>query len=209
MSIAYLPSTYRPRMADDFVGPAKRNAELISRLVAAAKASDHAPLALMLWGPPGVGKTQLAEFFTRAIGAGPWSIHKFNGTQVKIEEVETLAREFRAPSLFDGYRVIRVEEVDKVPHLAQVRLLTLLDDLPPRAAIVATSNCRPEEFEIRFQRRFTVLHVTPPPLNDVESLLLRLGVPAKAARHIANFSGGNIGQALKDADLASVEHAVA
>jgi len=46
---------------------------------------------------------------------------KFNGTQLKIEAVEEVAKTLHYRELFGQYRVVRIDEVDKVPNVAQVR----------------------------------------------------------------------------------------
>jgi replication-associated recombination protein RarA len=198
-----LPSTFQPKSASDFIGPARAQAEQIARLLALAKPTGD-PVSVLILGPPGIGKSELAEHFVRCSGASKWSVAKFNGTQVKIEEVEELARKLHYRDLFGDYRVIRIEEVDKVPAVAQVRLLTLLDDLPPHNAIVCTSNCRLNELEVRFQRRFTVIELAPPSAEDIYQLLSTRwpALRPDTVRQIATFACGNVGQALRDADAA-------
>ena len=198
-----LPSTFRPQTTADFIGPAAAQAAQIERLIALAKPTGD-PITVLILGPPGVGKSQLAEHFVRALGASKWSVTKFNGTQVRIEEVEELSTRWHYRDLFGDYRVLRIEEVDKVPHVAQVRLLTLLDDLPANAAVVCTSNCKLSELESRFQRRFTVIELAPPTADDIHRLLTNRwpAIRPDIARQIATFACGNVGQALKDAGSA-------
>ena len=203
-----LPSTFRPRAAPDFIGPAKEHAVFLEKLIEQARLDARpAPLKLLLLGRPGIGKSELAEHFTRATGAGKWSVSKFNGTQFRIDDVEELKRSMHLTDMFGGYRVIRIEEVDRVPAVAQVALLTLLDDLPPQTAVIATSNCKLKDLEERFQRRFTLIEVSPPTTTEIETLLLKLGIHHNAARQIATFANGNVGQALTDADVACVQAA--
>jgi hypothetical protein len=123
---------------------------------------------------------------------------------VRIEEVEELSARRHYRDLFGEYRVLRIEEVDKVPHVAQVSLLTLLDDLPSHNAMVCTSNCKLNELEVRFQRRFTVIELAPPSAEDICQLLSTRwpALRSDTARQIATFACGNVGQALRDADAA-------
>ena len=156
-----LPSAYKPIAPADFIGPAQKVADLIDKLLANALPSGS-PLKLLLLGRPGVGKTELANYFMARLCCDRWHTTVLNGTQVKIEAVEELAASLRYRELFGQYRLIRIEEVDKVPVVAQVRLLTLLDDLPGHAAVLCTSNCSVNDLEERFQSRFLLFDIAPP-----------------------------------------------
>lgn len=123
------------------------------------------------------------------------------------EKADHLAYDLQLRSMFDGYRVWQIEEIDRVTKDAQVRLLTVLDDLPPQTAVIGTSNCEVKDFEERFQRRFKVAELTAPKSEDIHALLVRLGTPDTGARRISFGCGGNVGQALEDADLYCLDKA--
>lgn len=195
------PSAYKPKSVTEFIGGARRRAEQIQRIVEASKPGGD-PIKILLLGNPGIGKTELANFFLTLLGCDKWHTTQVNGTQVKMELVEEIARSLQYKEMFGQYRVIRIEEVDKVPVVAQVRLLTLLDDMPPQTAMIATSNCRIEDLEERFQSRFIVMDVTPPSQDEIEALLTSLKVVPHTARQIATFACGNVRQALLDATSA-------
>jgi replication-associated recombination protein RarA len=195
-----MPSQFRPTTPDEFIGPARSQAKTIERMIALCKESGKAPIKLLILGLPGAGKTSLAEHFVKCVGSDKWSVHKFNGVQVKIEEVEELARSVHYTSLFGDYKIIRIEEVDKVPTVAQVRLLTLLDDLPNGVAVIATSNCRVGDLESRFQSRFQVIQLASPSDDEITEFLSgRWKLTTSIARQIATFANGNVRQALLDA----------
>jgi replication-associated recombination protein RarA len=198
-----LPSAYKPKTPADFIGPAQKVADLINKLLAATL-SVGSPLKLLLLGCPGIGKTELANYFMARLCCDRWHTTVLNGTQVKIEAVEELAASLRYKELFGQYRLIRIEEVDKVPVVAQVRLLTLLDDLPNHAAVLCTSNCTVNDLEERFQSRFLLFDLAPPTGEQIEELLKKLAAPLSALviKQIATFACGNVRQALLDADSA-------
>jgi len=206
-----LPSLYKPSAADHFIGPARAAARTLDRLIDMAigpsKGSGTAtgqPFKVLLLGPPGVGKSALADYTTTRLSCSKLSTHKFNGTQLKIEQVDDLARSLQFKDLFGSYRLVRIEEVDKVPVIAQVRLLTLLDDLPERCAVICTSNCHIADLEDRFQSRFMVLELKGPTPDEIHSFLSANwpSIPIQAVKHIATFACGNVRQALLDAQLA-------
>jgi replication-associated recombination protein RarA len=204
-----IPSTFRPILAADFIGPARRWAVHLEKLVALALPAGD-PLRLMFLGQSGVGKSQLAEFFVRLTGAGRFSVSKFNGASFRIDDAEEIGRQYHYKDFFGGYRVLQIEEVDKVPTLAQVRLLSILDEMPNHTACIVTSNCELKLFEVRFQRRFTVCEIGPP--TDEELIdFLRLHwsvIPKKRCVQIATFALGNVGLALADADNSYAEFAL-
>ena len=198
-----LPSAYKPKTPADFIGPAQKVADLIDKLLATALPTGS-PLKLLLLGRPGIGKTELANYFMARLCCDRWHTTVLNGTQVKIEAVEELAASLCYRELFGQYRLIRIEEVDKVPVIAQVRLLTLLDDLPNHAAVLCTSNCTVNDLEERFQSRFLLFDLAPPTGEQIEELLQKLAAPLSAPviKQIATFACGNVRQALLDADCA-------
>ena len=57
-----LPSAYKPKTPDDFIGPAQKVAEMINKLLSTALPAGS-PLKLLLLGRPGIGKTELANYF--------------------------------------------------------------------------------------------------------------------------------------------------
>jgi MoxR-like ATPase len=205
-----LPSCFRPRSSGDFIGPAAKWAVHLEKLVRLALPTGD-PFHVMLTGLTGVGKSQIAEHVIRLVGAGPFSVFKYNGTDFGVDDIREVQRTFRLRDLFPGYRVLWLEEFDKVPSTAQCCVLTLLDDLPNQTCCLATTNKPVKLFEPRLQRRFTVCEVGAPTEDEILTMLrLRWpAVPRKRATEIAVFACGSVGQALKDMDNAVAEYAKA
>ena len=159
---------------------------------------------MLILGKPGIGKTALADFAMLKLGCDRWHTTQLNGTQVKIEIVEDIARSLHYKDMFGTYRLLRIEEIDKTPTIAQVRLLSLLDDLPSRCAVICTSNCKPQDLEDRFQSRFIVLQIDPPSNTEIRQLITNNwpAIPPKEITRISTFACGNVRQALLDATLA-------
>src|SRR5262245_1234335 len=131
------PNDFRPMTAADFIGPAADLAVVLETIARRSSASG-APVRLFLSGDPGIGKSALLDLFVARLGADRWSVTKLNGTQINVERLDEFARTLCYKELGGGFRVLRIEEVDKASAAAQVRMLTILDDLPERVAIVAT-----------------------------------------------------------------------
>ena len=195
-----------PTSALDFVGAgvtasgsASRAVALhLERIVHQSRASGNSAIKILLNGPPGVGKTALALYLQRLIGADKWSTTKHNGTELKIELMEDIARSLHFRGLFGDYRLLHFDEVDMMSRVAQTHFLSTLDDLNDGVAVVCTSNCKLAEFEPRFQTRFQVFEIIPPTPAEIETLLCDY-IDAAAAKQIATFACGNVRQALLDA----------
>lgn len=195
-----LPSKYNPQNPEEFIGAdgAAAVAGAIRRIVTMAMANENAPIKLLLPGPPGTGKSALALYLQRLLGCNKFSTMKLNGTQVRIETVEQMASQMHYRSLFGDYRMIWIDEADEIPRVAQVRFLTLLDDLPAGVAVICTSNSSMRNFEDRFQSRFQAFDVKAPTTQEIE-WLLRKWVDGPTAAAIAQSARGNVRQALLDA----------
>jgi replication-associated recombination protein RarA len=195
-----------PQSADDFIGigsthtgsAAKAIAQQFEKIVDQAKACGNAPIKVLLNGQPGIGKTGLGLYLQKLIGCTKFSTTKTNGTQMKIELIDDIARGMQYSNLFGDYRLIHCDEADEVPRVAQVRFLSVLDDLPDGVAVVCTSNCKLKDFENRFQTRFQVFEVIPPETSEIVTLLTRF-IDARSAEAIAKMSFGNVRAALLDA----------
>lgn len=192
------PVDYKPTRPEDFIGPARELAGVLQTIAKRSfKTGD--PLRLLLRGDPGIGKSALLDPFLEEIGATKWTITKLNGTQLKPEALDEWARSLCFTSLYGRYRVLRIEEIDKAHFLVQCRMLTILDDLPKGAAVVCTSNKEVKDFEPRFQSRFQVFSLSPPPQTEIAWLLKKFGLRKDAINRIAALACGNVRLALFDA----------
>lgn len=194
------PIDYKPSRPEEFIGPAKDLAVILEQIARRAVRSGG-PVKLLIRGGPGIGKSALLDTFLETLGAGKWSVTKLNGTQLKVETIDDWARGCCLRDMY-GFRVLRVEEVDKASPAAQVRMLTVLDDLPAGSAIVCTSNRQLKDFDERFQSRFQVFELKPPATDEVKWLLKKFGLRKDSINRIATFAAGNVRLALFDAQSA-------
>ena len=195
------PCEYRPLTAEQFIGPAQELLGIIIQ-IASRGIKSGLPIRILIHGDPGVGKSALLEAFLHHLAPNRWNVTKYNGTELKIETVAEFARCVQLSNLYGGYRVLRVEEVDKASPAAQVRMLTLLDDLPHHTAVICTSNKGLEDFEPRFQSRFQVFSLAAPQANQIAWLLKKFGLRKDDIARIAELACGNVRQALNDAQSA-------
>ena len=194
------PTKYSPVRAEDFIGQARHVAAFFNRLVTQAKADGNDAIKVLLNGPPGVGKSELVKYLQTIAGIHPkWSTHKYNGTKVNMDALDDMERAMHYRDLYGSYKLFWIDEVDAMIRnpAAQIRFLSVLDEVPAGNIVACTSNCKVSEFEARFQSRFIVQELTPVPAAEIATLLTRF-VPEKTAAQIATFACGNVRQALLD-----------
>lgn len=191
------PVDYKPKSAKEFVGEARELARIFAGICKRSLPTG-APVKLFTQGEPGIGKSALMDLVQGELGADKWSVLKFNGTKLRMEDLDRYEQGLSYLPL-GGYKILRLEEVDRANHLVLTRLLTILDDLPSFNAILCTSNRKVEDLEPRFQSRFQVFQLRPPAAPEIEKLLRKFPVRADAARRIAALCCGNVRLALFDA----------
>ena len=195
------PMNWKPASPDDLIGQARRVAEAqvtkARRLAGADPPS--ASMKLLLYGPPGVGKTSVVEMVARELTGSPLAIEDFNGREVTVEVVREWMRGLAYGSLFSRWSVRIVNELDRCSKEAQDLLLTYLDRLPPGRALLGTSNLQLDLLTERFQTRFQAVKLLPPETEELAAFLAaRWSVPKQTAAKIAVGSGGCVRAALAD-----------
>jgi DNA polymerase III delta prime subunit len=193
-----LKRDFVPTCADDLIGDARDTAVMLEKAVRLSKTDGNSPLAFLFHGEPGLGKSALAAYFQRLISCDKWSTTKLSGVDVNVEKVREMAGSLHYKTLFGDWRMVHIEEADKIPEAAQVRFLMLMDELPNGTAVVCTSNCKVDDFEPRFQSRFQVFEVGPPTPQQIGQFLSRFIDHNDTILRIAEFACGNVRQALKD-----------
>jgi replication-associated recombination protein RarA len=197
------PTTYTPTKPEDFIGDARNIAAFLHKLTAQSRADGNSAIKILLNGPPGVGKSELIKYLARIADIHPkWSTLKFNGTKVNMEALDEIERAMHYRDLYGTFKLFWIDEVDAMIRnpAAQIRFLSVLDDLAPGNIVACTSNCKVSEFESRFQSRFIVQELRAVPAPEIEALLLKFlpAAHAATARQIATFACGNVRQALLD-----------
>lgn len=178
---------------------------------ARAIAARRNPLALLLDGDPGIGKTCIADTLALELTGTPHAIERVNGQSVSAD----LVREWRASggygNLFSPRTVKRIDEIDKAGSAGVTELLTLLDYLPKGHAIIATTNdfaALRASWKGRLETRFVRLRVEAPSIMEVVPWLMRsFRVTKNQAQAIARgavpdgqLDGVNVRAAILDAD---------
>ena len=197
-----LSDRYIPTGPDDFIGPSRKVARQLANFIALANASGRSPLRVMLNGHPGVGKSAMVRYAQSLLGVHPkWSTYKFSGVDVSVEKLRDLAGQLHLRDLFGEWRLIWIEEADRIPTAAQVRFLMLLDEMPPGTAVLCTSNCKVSDFDKRFETRFKFpeAFIQAPTAAEIEQFIAAKLGPHPGLRTACEFACGNVRAALNDA----------
>ena len=193
------PLAWKPAKPSEILGPAQTVASKLIHKVNAVKRNGNGPIKILLYGPPGVGKTTIAELLSTELTASRWSIEDANGKLVTIETVKGWMHELAFGSLFSDWTVKIVNELDRCSRDAQDLLLTYLDKLPPGRAFIGTSNLDLDKLTERFQTRFQAIKIDAPESDEIRGFLMqKWETPESVASMIAVGCGGNVRAALAD-----------
>jgi DNA polymerase III delta prime subunit len=174
-------------------------AKVLESKVAGLKEAGTGKMRVLLIGPPGCGKTVTANFLAKNLVDCDIAIRRSNGAGVSAELVREASLEARCASLFSSFRVWLINEIDCMNHVAQDLMLSFMDELPDRYAVIGTSNLDIDQITKRFQSRFQQMEFKPPSAKEVSIGLQGLGVPAKIADAITKHTSGDVRASLLDA----------
>ncbi|MBI1377147.1 MAG: AAA family ATPase [Frankiales bacterium] len=223
----------RPRSLDELVGQAHllRPGSPLRRLVSAAQDAGPAPTSVILWGPPGTGKTTLASLVSTATGRRFVELSAVTAGVKDVREVVERARD--ALGMQGTGTVLFVDEVHRFSKTQQDALLPAVEN--GWVTLVAATTENPSFSVISpLLSRSIVLTLEPLSDDDVLGLLRRavadprglagtVEVSAEAEQHLLRIAGGDARRALTsleaaagaaldagthEVDLAAVERAV-
>ncbi|MGA0846278.1 MAG: AAA family ATPase [Luteolibacter sp.] len=196
------PTSFVPSCPADFVGQAGKVAEMLLRKAERLRDSPDQPLKLLVCGAPGIGKTSLVNLVARALVAHTAAIEDVNGREVGLDVARKWIRGLPYGSLFGGWTVKVVNELDRCSKDAQDLLLSYLDRMSAGQAFLGTTNLDIGNLTERFQTRFQSVRLQPP-ANEVlaQFLARRWAAPISITRKIAEGAGGNIRAAMADLEM--------
>ncbi len=193
------PLAWRPAGPGELIGHAAQVATSLLAKARATKSNGRHPMKLLLYGPPGVGKTTIAEMLAAELAGNAFGVEDFNGKLIGIETVKAWMSALPYGNLFGDFSVRIVNELDRCSRDAQDLLLTYLDKLPAGRAFIGTSNLQLDLLTERFQTRFQAIKLRAPDTEEIAKFMARRwDVDNVVAAQIAVGSGGCVRAALAD-----------
>jgi putative ATPase len=156
----------RPRTLDDFVG----QQQLLGPGKPLRVAVERAQLrSYLLWGPPGVGKTTLAQLLAEASGA---RFVKLSAVTAGVKDVRAIAAEAASARQLGKDTLLFLDEVHRFNKAQQDLLLPFVEDGTLRFIGATTEN---PSFEVNgaLRSRLQLLVLEPLSVGDLETLLTR------------------------------------
>lgn len=202
-----LAERMRPQTLDEVVGQGHLlgDAEILRRIV-----KQKEPVSLILWGPPGTGKTTLARIIAREVEAEFMELSAVTSGKKDVEKVIEHARQnwnlqLRTVLFVDEiHRFNKAQQDAFLPHV-ESGLITLIG---------ATTENPSFEVITPLLSRTRVLVLEPLTKNEVIQILKRAlkllkqtkSVTPKALDYLAELSGGDARVALGNLELALSFH---
>jgi putative ATPase len=119
---APLAARMRPRSLEEFVGQGEIVGE--GRALRRAIESDRVP-SMILWGPPGTGKTTLAEIVARSTGA---HFDKLSAVSAGVADLRRVVAEAQARRRVGGRSVLFIDEIHRFNKGQQDAILPYVED---------------------------------------------------------------------------------
>ena len=117
-----LAARMRPRTADEFVGQEDLMAP--GRVLRTAIERDAVP-SMILWGPPGTGKTTLAEIVARSTGA---YFERMSAVSAGVADLRRVVNEARTRERSGKRTVLFIDEIHRFNKAQQDAILPYVED---------------------------------------------------------------------------------
>nr|WP_244954190.1 replication-associated recombination protein A [Spelaeicoccus albus] len=203
----------RPQTLDDLVGQDHLIApgSPLRRLVEGASSDRAGPSSVMLWGPPGTGKTTLAHIISRAEGRKFVELSAITAGVKDVRAVMDTARNDR-----DLYGTTTVLFLDEIHRFTKAQQDALLPGVENRLVVLVAATTENPSFSIIAPLLSRSLLLTLKPLDDTHiGQLLRRAVDDQrglagevtldddALDHLVRLAGGDARRGLTTLEAAA------
>ena len=197
-----LAARMRPERIEDVLGQAKILADgtPLRRLI---ESKDAGSTSLVLWGPPGVGKTTLARLIASTRGAG---FKQLSAISAGVKEVREIVEEAKKSALYGTKTVLFLDEIHRFTKSQQDSLLPSVESGDIQLVAATTENPAFAVIQPLLSRSLTlslapladseVMQLLTSALQDPRGYAGEATLDADAAGAIVIRSGGDARRAL-------------
>lgn len=161
-----LAEQLRPKSFDEIVGQPHLLGEdgFITRIVK----SGH-PVSILLWGPPGSGKTSIARLYSKAF---PYRVHSLSAIFSGIADIKQVVKEAEEHPLFGKGTILFVDEIHRFNKAQQDAFLPFVEK---GTLILVGATVENPSFYLNnaLLSRIRVLTLNPLDENSLEQVLQR------------------------------------
>lgn len=207
---APLAARMRPRTLDEFVG----QADIVGpgRLLRRAIQADRLFTSIIFWGPPGTGKTTLAQVIANTTRA---HFAQLNAVLAGIADLRTVLAEARDRRKFNGQRTILF--IDEVHRWNKAQQDALLPHVESGAVVLIGATTENPYFEVigALVSRSRIFQLQPLTQDDMQQVVLgaladrergygkrAVHLTPPALHHLVHVAGGDARNALNALELA-------
>jgi putative ATPase len=210
---APLAARMRPRSLDEVVGQAKlrRPGSPLRRLVEAAPGSRAAPASVILWGPPGTGKTTLAHVVAQSTDR---SFRELSAITAGVKEVRAVIEAARRDLGMSGRETLLF--LDEIHRFSKAQQDSLLPAVENRWVTLIAATTENPYFSVISPLMSRSLLLTLEPLEDADvgtlvdraltaerGLAGSVNLDAEARTQLLRLAGGDARKALTALEAAA------
>jgi replication-associated recombination protein RarA len=130
-----LAEAYRPNTIDGYIF---QNPTLKTQIQKWTKTSEIPNI--LLEGTAGTGKTTLSRILVNEMDIDPMDVLTINASMLSMDQIRNMIEPFIAKASFSKFKIIQLEEFDRISQIHQQSLRAIIEDSSDRVRWIATCN---------------------------------------------------------------------